>query len=77
MNADHFELCMYLLNYLKEHEHFPFFSAPAVSALTPAEGETYLKVISNPMDLGSIEVKLVNRKYTSIAAFREDGKSLS
>lgn len=76
MNADHFELCTSLLDNLKAHEHYQYFSAPAVSALSPEEGETYLKVISNPMDLGTVETKLVAGKYTSIAAFREDGESI-
>ena len=74
ISSEHLELCLSVLTILEsDTARFQYFSAPAVTSLSPEEATRYLAVISQPIDLGTIRRNMLERKYGSIAAFREDG----
>lgn len=75
MNSEHYELCMNVLNKLREDEgNYQYFNAPAVSALPEEERNKYLRQIDKPMDLELVRRNLIEQNYSAIAEFQEDGQ---
>jgi len=65
-----YEKCTSILRFLLMHEHAWVFSEPVDPDLLNIPD--YFDVIHNPMDLGTIEQRLLGRKYRTVEAFKSD-----
>lgn len=65
---DPYDVYRRVVSSLKQRDHYGFFLKPVDTSVFT----DYTSVISNPMDLGRMNEKVINREYTSLSELRDD-----
>jgi hypothetical protein len=81
MKEDHKNLCIQVLDTLIEYPDMAFFNGPAVDALEDGDSNVskskYREIVTEPRDMKMIRENVMAKRYSSIAAFENDGTKQS